>query len=82
MAERVQPAGQSSELAVRSLLRNEPTGSGASNRSFGQSELSLCGFCVSGFQGLQESLDLGAHATSGMLVSLPTSLGLADTLEG
>ena len=82
MTECVQSSGESSELAVGSFLGDESIGCGSSHRSFRQAKLRLRGFGVSVFQGLQESLDLGSHATSSMLVSLPTSLGLADTLEG
>ena len=82
MAECVQSSRESSELAVGSFLGDESIGRGSSHSSLRQAELRLGGFGVSVFESLQESLDLGSHATSGMLVSLPTSLGLADTLEG
>jgi len=78
LAQSVQASSKSAQLSIRSLLGNDSVRGGTPYASLRQAELRLGRFGVSSFNGFEEPLDLCSHAAAGMLVSLPTTLGLAD----
>lgn len=82
LGEGIEALGQAADAAVRTLLRDHSARSRASDLALDDLE-GLAGLCgVPSLEQLAVPLHHGSHLASNVLVSLPTALGLADSLEG